>query len=236
MVVHLYGKVCEMREIADVARRRGLKVFEDAAQAHGARLGERKAGALGDCAAFSFYPTKNLGALGDGGAVVTDDAQCAAKVRALRNYGSSIKYQNDVPGVNSRLDEVQAGFLSVKLRALDRINAHKRNLAQLYHQGIRGSYVKPLVDDDFFDVYHIYNIRHPRRDALKRYLADNGVLTEIHYPIAPHRQKALAGMFDSSAYPISDEIHATTLSLPISSCHSDAEVLQVIDTLNRFDA
>jgi dTDP-4-amino-4,6-dideoxygalactose transaminase len=234
MVVHLYGKVCDMERITGIGRRRGLKIFEDCAQAHGARFKDQKAGTFGDCAAFSFYPTKNLGALGDAGAVVTHDAACAARIRALRNYGSAEKYRNDMVGMNSRLDEMQAGLLSVKLPALERINEHKRRLAALYHQGLRDDFIKPCLQDDFLDVYHIYNIRHPRRDELKEYLKMHDIMTEIHYPIPPHRQKALQGKFEGMAYPRADEIHATTLSLPISSFHSEEDVAQVIDVLNRF--
>jgi dTDP-4-amino-4,6-dideoxygalactose transaminase len=235
MVIHLYGKVCEMERIGDIGRRHGLKIFEDCAQAHGARLREKKAGTFGDCAGFSFYPTKNLGALGDAGAVVTNDAACAARIRALRNYGSVKKNHNDFIGMNSRLDELQAAFLSVKLPQLDRINEHKRRLAALYHKGLKGDFVKPVIHRDFFDVYHIYNIRHKRRDDLKQYLSDNGISTDIHYPVPPYRQKALRAIFDDSMYPRSDEIHATTLSLPISLCHTEKDIARVIDVLNRFE-
>jgi dTDP-4-amino-4,6-dideoxygalactose transaminase len=151
----------------------------------------------------------------------------------LRNYGSSRKYYNEVVGMNSRLDEVQAALLSIKLAALDRINAHKRKLAALYRQGLRDDFIKPIVEDDYFDVYHIYTIRHPRRQELKAYMAENGVGTEIHYPVPPHRQKALQGMF-SSSYPLAEEIHATTLSLPISTCHSEEDIARVIEVMNRF--
>ena len=234
MVVHLYGKVCAMDRILAVGSQHGLKIFEDCAQAHGARLRETKTGAFGDCSAFSFYPTKNLGALGDAGAVVTNDAAVAEKIRMMRNYGSARKYYNEMVGMNSRLDEVQAAFLSIKLKALDRINGHKRKLAALYHQGLRDDFVKPVIEDDFFDVYHIYNIRHPRRDSLKAYLAENGIGTEIHYPVSPHRQKALRGMFKGKDYPLADQIHVTTLSLPVSACHSEEDVFRVIDFMNRF--
>jgi dTDP-4-amino-4,6-dideoxygalactose transaminase len=234
MVVHLYGKVCAMDRILGIGGRHGLKIFEDCAQAHGARIRNTKAGAFGDCAAFSFYPTKNLGALGDGGAVTTNDSLVADKIRMLRNYGSHRKYYNAMVGFNSRLDEMQAAMLSIKLAGLDRLNDHKRKLATLYHQGLRNDFVKPVMLDDFFDVYHIYNIRHPRRDELKTYLAENGIGTEIHYPVPPHRQKALHGIFAGKKYPLADEIHATTLSLPISTCHSDEDIAQVIEVMNRF--
>ncbi|OGT97353.1 MAG: aminotransferase [Geobacteraceae bacterium GWB2_52_12] len=233
MAVHLYGKLCDMDSITEIARRRGVKVFEDCAQAHGAALHEKKAGTFGDCSAFSFYPTKNLGALGDAGAVVTNDAACATKIRALRNYGSSEKYYNEVVGMNSRLDEIQAAFLSVKLPELDRINRHKRKLAAHYHRGLRDDYIKPCLDDGFFDVYHIYNVRTERRDELKEYLAEHGISTEIHYPVAPHRQKALQGMICDS-YPLAEKIHTTTLSLPISYCHTEEDVATVITVMNSF--
>ncbi|GFE62137.1 DegT/DnrJ/EryC1/StrS aminotransferase family protein [Geobacter sp. AOG2] len=234
MVVHLYGKMCRMDRIISIADRHGLKVFEDCAQAHGARFRGQIAGSFGDAAAFSFYPTKNLGAFGDAGAVTTRDAAVAESIRMLRNYGSTRKYYNDRIGMNSRLDELQAAFLSVKLQALDRINDHKRRLAAMYQSGLRNEFVKPSVHEDFFDVYHIFNIRHPRRDDLKAYLADQGIMTEIHYPVPPHRQKALAGMFSEQAYPVADEIHATTLSLPISFCHTEDDIDQVINAANRF--
>ena len=233
MAVHLYGKLCQMGPITEIARRRGLKVFEDCAQAHGARLQGQKAGSFGDCAAFSFYPTKNLGALGDAGAVVTNDAACAKRIRALRNYGSAQKYHNEMLGMNSRLDEIQAAFLSVKLPELDRTNRHKRKLAALYHRGLRDDYIKPCLDEGFFDVYHIYNIRTERRDELKGYLAEHGIMTEIHYPVPPHRQKALQGVIGDS-YPLADEVHSTTLSLPISVCHTEEDVARVITVMNSF--
>lgn len=236
MAVHLYGKLCQMDRILDICQCHGLKVFEDCAQAHGARYRLTRAGAFGDCGAFSFYPTKNLGALGDGGAVTTNDSAAAEKIRALRNYGSAKKYFNEMVGMNSRLDEIQAAFLSHKLTELDRINEHKRALAALYQQDLRDEFVKPVVVDDFYDVYHIYNIRHTRRDELKAYLAEHGVGTEIHYPVPPYRQKALRGMFDINAYPITATIHETTLSLPISTCHSAGDIKRVIEIMNRFVA
>jgi dTDP-4-amino-4,6-dideoxygalactose transaminase len=236
MAVHLYGKLCAMERLLAIAERHGLTVIEDCAQAHGGSLKGKKAGSFGTCGAFSFYPTKNLGALGDAGAVTTSDSAVASKIRALRNYGSARKYFNDLVGINSRLDELQAGFLFVKLASLDRINAHKRALATLYQQGLREDFIKPCVEDDYFDVYHIYNIRSPRRDELKNFLSANGVMTEIHYPVPPHRQIALCGMFDSDAYPVADEIHATTLSLPISAGHSADDIARVISVINRYPA
>ena len=233
MVVHLYGKVCDMDSILTIANKYQLRIIEDCAQAHGAKFKERKAGNFGDFGAFSFYPTKNLGALGDAGAITTSDDSLSDTIRTLRNYGSKVKYVNELVGYNSRLDEVQAGFLSVKLRHLDKINNHKRRLASYYLEGLKTDYILPKVDADYFDVYHIFNVRHPRRDQLKSYLLQNGVKTEIHYPIAPHKQKAVQHLIDGH-YPISTEIHNTTLSLPISYFHTEQDVLKVIELMNAF--
>lgn len=233
MVVHLYGKVCDMDPIMQLADKYGLKVIEDCAQAHGAMYKGKMAGSFGDLGAFSFYPTKNLGALGDAGGITTNDPKLAEMVTVLRNYGSKEKYINELVGYNSRLDEVQAGFLSVKLKRLDEINIHKRKLASYYLQGLKSDFILPTVDPDYFDVYHIFNIRHPRRDQLRDYLLQNGVKTEIHYPVAPHRQEAMKGLIVGD-YPISTEIHNTTLSLPISYFHTEENVLKVTRLLNNF--
>lgn len=233
MVVHLYGKVCEMAPIMKLAKKYDLKVIEDCAQAHGASYKGQKAGTFGDFGAFSFYPTKNLGALGDAGAITTNNDNLANKVRALRNYGSNIKYVNEYIGTNSRLDEIQAGFLSIKLKALDQINAHKRNLADIYNQNIKENFIKPVTNPDFLNVYHIYPIRHPRRDQLREYLLKNGIKTEIHYPIPPHKQTALKGLINKN-YPIAEEIHDTILSLPISYFHTENDINLVVEALNRF--
>jgi dTDP-4-amino-4,6-dideoxygalactose transaminase len=233
MVVHLYGKPCAMDPIRAIVRKHGLKLIEDCAQSHGATYKGTKTGTFGDINAFSFYPTKNLGALGDAGAVTTNDDDLAQSIRRLRNYGSDVKYYNEVVGFNSRLDEVQAAFLSVKLKHIEEITAHKRTLAGLYLEGIRGEFVLPAVDAECFDVYHIFSVRHPRRDDLKKHLLDCGIKTDIHYPVPPHRQNAMKNILKGE-YPISAEIHATTLSLPISFATTEAEVLTVIDALNRF--
>lgn len=233
MVVHLYGKACEMGSIMKIAVKHNLAVIEDCAQAHGAMENGRLIGTFGAFGAFSFYPTKNLGCLGDGGAITTDNAELAEKVRALRNYGSKVKYINDVAGINSRLDEMQAAFLSVKLKHLDAINDHKRKLASLYDEGIKSDFIKPVKKGAYHDVFHIYNIRHPKRDALREFLLKNDIKTEIHYPVAPHKQKALDGIIKGE-YPIAEEIHATTLSLPISYFHSEGDVQRVIEVLNKF--
>jgi dTDP-4-amino-4,6-dideoxygalactose transaminase len=233
MIVHLYGKMCDMDPILSICRSRSLKLIEDCAQAHGAAYKGRRAGTFGEINAFSFYPTKNLGCLGDGGAVTTDDPELAARVRSLGNYGSRVRYQNEVQGVNSRLDEVQAAFLRVKLRRLDEINAHKRSLAAAYRRGIGEGYIVPSLQEGFFDIYHIFNVRHPHRDRLKKYLLERGIKTDIHYPVSPNRQPALKGVFEE-ACPISEEIHATTLSLPISFSHSEEDIGVVCEALRDF--
>ncbi len=234
MVVHLYGKICQMDEIATIAKARGLKIIEDCAQAHGASYRGKKAGSFGHCNAFSFYPTKNLGALGDAGGITTDDSDLAEAVRMYRNYGSKTKYYNEVVGYNSRLDEVQAGFLNIKLSCLDKINAHKRNLAAAYFDCLGDSVIKPVQDREYFDVFHIFNVRHKRRDELKGYMMDRGIMTDIHYPVSPGRQKAMQGHLKRYDFPIADEIHATTLSLPISYFHRIEDVENVAVAINEF--
>lgn len=234
MPVHLYGKMCNMDAIMEIARRHRLKVVEDCAQAHGAMYKKKKAGTFGHCNAFSFYPTKNLGALGDAGAIVTDDPELAGQARTYRNYGSKIKYYNEVVGYNSRLDEMQAAFLSVKLKKLDEINNHKRKLAAIYLKKINQYFIKPIVQNDYQDIYHIFNVRHPQRDKLKKYLLDQGIKTEIHYPVPPHKQKALRYLLGKNSYPVSETIHASTLSLPISYGHTQKDIYEVIEKLNGF--
>lgn len=234
MVVHLYGKVCAMDQIMAIAEKHQLKVIEDCAQAHGASFKGVKAGSFGDFGGFSFYPTKNLGALADAGAMTTSDQHLMEKVLALRNYGSRVKYYNEVVGFNSRLDEMQAAFLSIKLKKLDAINLHKRKLANIYLTELTGDFVKPVVHDDYFDVYHIFNIRHSKRDALREYLVKKGIKTEIHYPVAPINQVAMKGILDDQPTPIAEEIHATTLSLPISYFHTEKEIAYIVQCMNDF--
>lgn len=232
MVVHLYGKACDMEPIMQIAGKYKLPVIEDCAQAHGAMYKGQKVGTFG-IGAFSFYPTKNLGALGDAGAITTNDQEKKDLFMALRNYGSKIKYQNDYIGYNSRLDEIQAGLLSVKLKYLDKINRHKRDLAVIYLKELKDDFIKPSVSSDYFDVYHIFNIRHPKRDELKEYLLKNDIKTDIHYPIPPNKQKAMEGIIIGE-YPISEEIHRTTLSLPISFGHTEDDIYKVVETINKF--
>lgn len=234
MVVHLYGKICEMDTINSIAKKHDLFVIEDGAQSHGAKYKGRVSGSLGDLAAHSFYPTKNLGALADAGAITCKEEVFANKLRALRNYGSEKKYYNEFIGYNSRLDEVQAAFLSVKLRKLNEINLNKRKLADLYQKNLKSDFIKPQIHPDHFDVYHIYAVRHPKRDELKEYLLKNGVRTEIHYPLAPNKQKAMKGILGHFDTPIAEEIHQTTLSLPISYFHTSSDVEKVIEIMNKF--
>jgi dTDP-4-amino-4,6-dideoxygalactose transaminase len=217
MPVHLYGQTADMDAILAIADRFNLKVIEDAAQAHGARYKGRRAGSLGDAAGFSFYPGKNLGALGDGGAVTTSDDELAERLRVLRNYGSRVKYQNDVKGFNSRLDELQAAFLREKLSLLDDWNSKRRVVAETYLRSLDMSGLTlPFVPDWAEPVWHLFVIRSENRNLLQKHLFDRGVSTLIHYPIPPHLQNAYADMrFSRGSYPITENIHDTVLSLPI---------------------
>jgi len=215
--VHLYGRPADMDPIRDFARRRTLAVVEDAAQAHGATYRGRRTGGLGTAAAFSFYPGKNLGAFGDGGAVTTDDPAIAERVRCLRNYGSRQKYVHETLGHNSRLDELQAAFLRVKLARLDEWNDRRRRLASRYAATLRGSGLTlPDVPADAGSAWHLYAVRHPERDRLQRDLAAAGVGTVVHYPTPPYRQAAYAGLgLDPAAYPVAERICREVISLPI---------------------
>jgi dTDP-4-amino-4,6-dideoxygalactose transaminase len=233
IVVHLYGKACDMDPIIVLSKKYDLEIIEDVAQAHGAMYKGKKVGTFG-IGCFSFYPTKNLGALGDAGAITTNSDDLAKKFKSLRNYGSAVKYYNDDLGYNSRLDEIQAGFLSIKLPILDEITTHKRELANVYLENLSDEFIKPVVNEDFYDVYHIFNIRHSKRDDIKEFLLKNNIKTEIHYPLAPHKQKAMDGIIDGE-YPISEEIHNTTLSLPISYFHTKEDVMRVCEVMNKFN-
>lgn len=230
LVVHLYGKVCEMDKIISIAKKHRLKIIEDVAQAHGAKYKNKIAGSFG-VGCHSFYPTKNLGAVGDAGAITCDEKDYMNNIKTLRNYGSIEKYHNDLIGYNSRLDEIQAGFLSIKLKILDDINKHKRILANIYHENLTNKVVKPQINKDHFDVYHIFNIRYDDRDGLKECLLKNDIKTEIHYPVAPHKQKAMQKILKGE-FPISEEIHRTTLSLPISYFHTKKDILRVCKVIN----
>ena len=227
MVVHLYGKCCEMDKIMEICTLNNLKLIEDCAQAHGAGFNGKIAGTFGDFGAYSFYPTKNLGALGDAGALITDSEEFYLKTKMLRNYGSKVKYKNDLVGINSRLDEIQAAFLRVKLRRLNEITRHKRNFARIYFENLSDYFIKPIIDDRFYDVFHIFNVRTKERDRLKEYLLDKGIHTEIHYPIPPNMQNAMKGIIDNQKTPIAKEIHETILSLPISFGNTEEEIFKV---------
>jgi dTDP-4-amino-4,6-dideoxygalactose transaminase len=235
LVVHLYGQLAEMPAIAKLCRERGLLLLEDAAQAHGAHIGGVKAGAWGDAAAFSFYPGKNLGALGDAGAITCKDAKLAEMVRALRNYGSHVKYQNLVQGPNDRLDEMQAAILRVKLPHLDAENARRRDIASRYLCEIKNPAVRlPSVrDGEESHVWHLFVVRVPDRDAFMRRMLERGVQTSIHYPIAPHQQLAYAKELGHLSLPLTEAIHCEVVSLPISPVLTDAQIDHVIAAVNQ---
>ncbi|WP_194791767.1 DegT/DnrJ/EryC1/StrS family aminotransferase [Pseudomonas sp. UFMG81] len=236
--VHLYGRLADMPGIMEIARKHKLLVLEDAAQAHGATIDGRKAGNWGDAAGFSFYPGKNLGALGDAGAITTNDDDLAQALRALRNYGSHEKYKNIYPGVNSRLDEIQAAMLSVKLRHLDAHTERRREIARQYQDGIKNPAIQlPLWEHDEHQqhVFHLYVVRSSRRAELQAHLAKNGISTLIHYPIPPHKQEAYP-QFSHLSLPLTERIHDEVLSLPIGPTMSDEEAQQVIECCNSFQA
>ncbi|MBO4520176.1 MAG: DegT/DnrJ/EryC1/StrS family aminotransferase [Alphaproteobacteria bacterium] len=234
MVVHLYGQAVQMQKVWDIAKKHGLKVFEDCAQAHGALYQGKRVGNLSDAGAFSFYPGKNLGALGDGGAVVTNDEELYLKIKALANYGSDRKYHHIYKGVNSRLDELQAAVLDVKLPHLDADNARRREIASYYRKNITNPLIiLPETYSEDAAVWHVFAVRTQERDRFQRYLADNGIQTIIHYPTPPHKQLAYAELNDRS-YPVAEEIHGTIVSLPISPVLTDDEVRQVTEVVNAY--
>lgn len=233
LVVHLYGRLVEMDVVNELAKSNNLLVIEDAAQAHGVATGSgKKAGALSDAAAFSFYPTKNLGALGDGGAVTTNDTALFEIVNKLRNYGGSIKYKYDYIGVNSRLDELQAALLSIKLPYLDIDNKQRKAIADCYLKGITNSMIQlPKADDTH--VFYAFVIRCKERDKLQQFLLERGVQTVIHYPIPPHKQEALT-TFKNEKLPVTELLHQEVLSLPISPVQTIETTQQIIDIINQF--
>lgn len=235
--VHLYGRLADVAAIREIADAHQLLVLEDSAQAHGASCRGRKAGNWGDASGFSFYPGKNLGALGDAGAITTNDSALAETLRALRNYGSHVKYQNIVQGVNSRLDELQAALLSVKLKYLDQQTAARRSVADRYLRGISNERLvmpvakaQALAEDN---VWHVFVVRSDARADLQKHLQEKGVQTLIHYPIPPHRQQAYAS-FNDLQLPVTETIHDQILSLPMSPCMSEEQVAAVIDACNSF--
>jgi dTDP-4-amino-4,6-dideoxygalactose transaminase len=236
--VHLYGQSADMEPILELARSYGIKVLEDAAQAHGACYRGRKVGAIGLATTWSFYPTKNLGALGDAGAITTNDDDLADKLRVLRNYGSRVKYVNEVVGHNSRLDEVQAAVLSVKLGYLDKWNARRVKIAARYLGGLENTSLDlPYVDQSSQPAWHLFVVRTPERDALRAHLHANGIHTMIHYPIPPHLQDAYASLqIREGSLPISESIHREVLSLPMGPHMTDDQVERVIETIRQFSS
>ena len=234
MVVHLYGQAIQMDKIWELAKKYNLKIIEDSAQAHGAIYKGQRVGNLGDASGFSFYPGKNLGCMGDGGCITTNDDELAAKIRAIANYGSHKKYCNLYKGVNSRLDEIQAAVLDIKLKYLDGDNARRREIAKYYRDNIKNpKIVLPKVYNENAHVWHIFAVRTGNRDELQEYLKENDIQTLIHYPTPPHKQKAYKEWNDLS-FQITEEIHSTELSLPISPVLSDSEVEKIVEVVNEW--
>jgi dTDP-4-amino-4,6-dideoxygalactose transaminase len=241
VAVHLYGQLADMSSLQAIAERNDLLLLEDSAQAHGANIDGRKAGSWGHASGFSFYPGKNLGALGDAGAITTNDDELAQTLRALRNYGSHEKYKNLFRGVNSRLDEIQAAMLSVKLKYLDEDTKRRQEIAISYAKGIRQPAIRQPIGPDSTlvglanHVFHLYVIRSNQREALQEYLQNAGIQTLIHYPIPPHKQHAYKD-WNSRTYPLTESLHREVLSLPISPTMTDEQVRLVIETVNDFNA
>ena len=234
IVVHLYGQCCEMDKIMDIAKRHNLKVVEDAAQAHGATYKGRKAGSLGDIAEFSFYPGKNLGCLGDGGCITTNDKELADKVRELRNYGSNQKYIHNEKGFNSRLDELQASILSVKLPYLDKWNNDRRRIASRFNNEIKNEKIKlPVENVDNYHVYHQYVVQVDDRENFQDYLKKYDIPTMVHYPRAIHKQKAYEE-FNKLDLPIAEELASKVVSLPMYYGLTDEEIDYIINVINKY--
>lgn len=234
LAVHLYGLVSPMNELKEIARKHNLKLIDDAAQAHGAAYYEQKVGSLCDATAFSFYPTKNLGALGDAGAVTTDDSELAAIVRALANYGTTSKYINKYKGENSRLDEIQAAVLAVKLKYLDKEVQARQNIASFYLRNIQNELIAlPRVEQIEQHAFHLFVVRCHERDRLQQYLSDKGIRTEIHYPLPPHKQEAYKE-WNSLSYPVSEKIADQIISLPLHISLKNEEVIRICSALNEF--
>jgi len=232
--VHLYGQTCDMDKINEIAKQYKLKVIEDSAQSHGAYFKNKRCGNLGDASGFSFYPGKNLGALGDGGAITTNDEELATAIRALGNYGSHKKYENVYQGVNSRLDEIQAAMLRVKLRHLDSETETRKKIAYFYLKNIKNDkIILPTSIDEKSHVWHLFVIRTDNRELLQEFLLEKGIQTLIHYPIPPHKQNAYK-QWNSQDYLITETIHNQVLSLPIGSFLNEEQLKYVTDMLNEF--
>ena len=235
LAVHLYGQLCEMKAINEISQKHNLLVIEDAAQAHGSQFSENeKAGNLSNAAAFSFYPGKNLGALGDGGAITTNDDGLAEVLFSMRNYGSKVKYENEIIGINSRLDELQAAFLNVKLPHLDAENQFRRQIAKRYLSEIKNDkLVLPFWDESENHVFHLFIIRTSNRKQLQTYLLENKIETMIHYPIPPHKQKAIS-IWNHLSFPITEKIHEEVVSIPMNASLTDDDIEQIITVLNKY--
>lgn len=234
IVVHLYGQAVQMDKIWALAKKYNLKIIEDAAQAHGAIYHGRRVGNLGDAAAFSFYPGKNLGALGDAGGVTTNDSELFARIKAIANYGSDRKYHHIYKGVNSRMDEIQAALLDIKLPYLDSDNTRRREIARYYRENIKNPKITlPKTYDEDAHVWHVFALRCENRDKLCEYLTENGIQTNIHYPTPPHKQGAYAE-WNRQSFPITEEIHRTIMSIPMSPVMTDEEVKTIVDLINNF--
>lgn len=232
MVVHLYGQAVEMEKIWTIAKKHDLKVIEDSAQAHGAYYKGKRTGSLGDASGFSFYPGKNLGCIGDGGCVTTDDDELAYKIRAIANYGSDYKYHHIFKGLNSRLDEIQAAVLDVKLKYLDEDNQKRREIAKYYRENIKNPRISiPEIEDELSHVWHIFAVRTDNREKLQEYLTKNEIQTNIHYPVPPHKQDCYKEWRNES-YPISEKIHKEVISLPMSPVLTNEEIRNVVGVLN----
>lgn len=234
MVVHLYGQAVQMEKIWKIAKKYNLKIIEDSAQAHGAIYQENRTGNLGDASGFSFYPGKNLGCMGDGGAVTTNDEELFNKIKAIANYGSDRKYHHIYKGVNSRLDEIQAAVLDIKLNHLDSDNNKRREISKYYRENIKNSkIILPETYDEKSHVWHIFAVRTHNRDEFQKYLTEKGIQTIIHYPTPPHKQGAYKE-WNNLSFPITEEIHNTILSLPISPVMTDSEIEKVVEVVNEF--
>ena len=233
MLVHLYGRCAYTPFIGDICKRHNLLLLEDNAQAHGCHFGNKRTGSLGNAAAHSFYPGKNLGALGDAGAVTTNNEQLAQTIRSLANYGSTRKYEFSFKGKNSRMDEIQAAVLNVKLPYLDKENQRRKQIAKAYLECINNPQTTLIKDNDRDNVYHIFPILCPSRNRLQQYLKDNGIETMIHYPIPPHQQEAYKE-WNEQHYPITEFIHHQEFSLPCNPTMTDEEVYQIIDSINMY--
>lgn len=234
MVVHLYGQAVQMEKIWKIAKKYNLKIIEDSAQAHGAIYQEKRTGNLGDASGFSFYPGKNLGCIGDGGAVTTNDEELFNKIKAIANYGSDRKYHHIYKGVNSRLDEIQATILDVKLNHLDSDNEKRRKISKYYRENIKNSkIILPETYDEKSHVWHIFAVRTKNRDEFQKYLTEKGIQTIIHYPTPPHKQGAYKE-WNNLSFPITEEIHNTILSLPISPVMTDSEIEKVVEVVNEY--